>query len=320
MLTKLIPETAVFIDGDWLHFTARRLRQEIDYTNLWEILHEYFGNEAPIYFFGSWDSQNKEQTEFLVSLRDLGYLVEVTKIKKRKKVITVKGLDVRLAVRAATLQSETKTVVIITGDSDFIPLVEILKEQGKNIVISTLPASSHSLVNVANSFLNLDRLLRKTKNGEKVSQYKIKTIPPKSMYIKKGEYYTPYLVVRELFLSAKTEIILIDWYINDQVLQMVHILSNKIRIRIITNRISPTDFCVQVSKLRNEGYQLSVQKSNVFHDRYLCVDGEWWHSGHSFKDLGGKDSMINKIDDPAALKKLQERVQEEIKVAQDLCV
>lgn len=251
----------------------------------------------------------KSKQSFLFFLRDLGYLVEVAEITKRKEVITVKGLDVRLAVRAAILPPETKTIVLISGDGDFIPLVEILRQHGKNVIVATLPASSHALVNAANDFLNLERLLRKTGNGEKISQNKIKitkVTPPKSLYIKKGEYFEPYLIVRELFLSAKTEIVLIDSYINDQVLQMVHLLPNQISVRIITNRISPADFCLQVAKLRNEGYQISVQKTNVFHDRFLCVDGEWWHSGHSFKDLGGKDSMISKVDDQAALKQLRE--------------
>lgn len=320
MSDQFIVETAVFIDGDWLHFTALRLRQEIDYAKLWVILHEYFGEEAPVYFIGSRDPQNKDQTEFLFFLRDLGYLVEVAEITKRKEVITVKGLDVRLAVRAATLPPETKNVVLITGDSDFIPLVEILKQHGKNVVVATLPASSRALVNAADRFLNLERLLRNSKNDDRVSHNKKKIIPPKSLYIEKGEYFAPYLAVRELFLAAKSEIILIDWYVNDQVLQMVHLLSNQIKTRIITNRISPADFCIQVAKLRNEGYQLTIQKSNAFHDRFLFVDGEWWHSGHSFKDLGGKDSMINKLDDLAAIKKLQERVQQEIIVAQELCL
>lgn len=320
MLNQLIPETAVFIDGDWLYFTSRRLRQEIDYSNFLAVLHERFGNESPIYFIGSHDPQNKEQTEFLIFLRDLGYLVEVTKISKRKDVITVKGLDVRLAVRAATLPPETKTIILISGDSDFLPLIEILQQHGKTVVVATLPASSRALVSAANGFLNLERLLRKPKNGEKAFQHKTKIIPPKSFYIEKGEYLAPYLVVRELFLSAKTEIILIDWYINDQVLHMIHLLPSHIKVRIITNRISPADFCVQVAKLRSEGYQLFIQKSNAFHDRFLCVDNNWWHSGHSFKDLGGKDSMISKIDDEVSLKKLRERVQQEITTAQELCV
>src|SRR3989304_1509228 len=99
MSNQPIPETAVFIDGDWLYFTARRLHQEIDYSSFWVTLQGHFGNGTPIYFIGSHDPQNKEQTEFLVFLRDLGYLVEVAEITKRKDVITVKGLDVRLAVR-----------------------------------------------------------------------------------------------------------------------------------------------------------------------------------------------------------------------------
>jgi len=120
-------------------------------------------------------------------------------------------------------------------------------------------------------------------------------------------------------MSAKKGIILVDPYLDDQVLQMIHLLPTTISVHILANRISPADFCVQVKKLRSEGYQISVRKTNTFHDRFLCIDDEWWHSGHSFKDLGGKDSLISKVEEETALKKLRDRVEYELTNSEEYC-
>jgi hypothetical protein len=59
---------------------------------------------------------------------------------------------------------------------------------------------------------------------------------------------------------------------------------------------------VQVQKLKKDGHLIDIYKSKKFHDRFICIDNIWWHSGHSFKNLGEKDSMLNKITEEAAKK------------------
>lgn len=324
MMSDSLPEAAIFIDGDWLHYTARRIKRDVDYASLLEALREVCGNDVPVYFFGSYDPQDKAQVKFLDSLGSLGYIVEVAKLKKIKDRLTSKGLDVSLAVHAALLPAEVKTVLLISGDGDFVPLLEQLRSHGRNTIVITLPAASRKLVNASgNHFMNLERLLDNIKNGRRLPNLNADSpgvIPPKSLYVERGEYFAPYLAVRQLFKSAKKEIILIDPYVNDQVLQMVHLLPASVKVSIITNRISPSDFCVQVGKLRSEGYAVSVRRTADFHDRFLCVDGEWWHSGHSFKDLGGKDSLINRVEDEMALRKLKDRVRFQIESLGEHCV
>lgn len=101
---------------------------------------------------------------------------------------------------------------------------------------------------------------------------------------------------------------------------MIPLIPKSVSVTIISNRISPADFCVQVKKLRKEGYTISIVKSNAFHDRFLSVDNKWWHSGHSFKDLGGKDSFLSTIKDNTSLTKLMKSVQCELTNGNEYCI
>lgn len=65
--------------------------------------------------------------------------------------------DVGLAIDAVSLASKLDTVIIISGDGDFVPLVEYLKHQGCQVeVVSFGKSSSHKLIEAADDFMDLD--------------------------------------------------------------------------------------------------------------------------------------------------------------------
>ncbi len=71
--------------------------------------------------------------------------------------------DVGLAVDAIKLAPKLDTVVIVSGDGDFVPLVEYLKtNEGCQVeVISFGKSSSARLIEAADDFLDLDKNPRK---------------------------------------------------------------------------------------------------------------------------------------------------------------
>jgi uncharacterized LabA/DUF88 family protein len=322
-------QTAVFIDGDWLYYAARKLKEEVDYSRLLISLHDCFGPETPIHIFCSVDAQKKEQREFVGQLSSLGYLLHTSKLLRRKDrygnvTLVSKGLDIALAVSAMAMLDDFQTLVLLTGDSDFVPLVAEARAKNREVILITVPLASRALVQAAGKrHINLETLLRNLRHGKGIPGIKgkqPKAIPPKNMYVEKGEHFAPYLAVRQLLLSAKREIVLVDPYVDDEVLQMIPLVPKSIRISILSNRISPADFCVQVKKLRQEGYAIQIHKTKAFHDRFLGVDDQWWHSGHSFKDLGGRDSFLSQMDDEASVKKLRKRVETEIGKCKEHCI
>lgn len=321
-------KSAIFIDGDWLYHAARRLKVRVDYARLKSCLDEHFGLESPIHFFCSANSQDKKQHNFIRALVSLRYVVhpfESLRRKDRKGTVTLvgKGLDVGLAVLAMSLPDDFERIVILSGDSDFVPLVKQAKQNGREVILITIPLIARSLVEASDKqYINLESLLKNlsvNKGIPGIRGRKPIAVPPDSMYIEKGEHFTSYLVVRDLFRLAKQDIILVDPYVDDQILQMIELVPKTVQVTILSNKISPTDFCVQVQKLRKDGYTIHVFKTKEFHDRFLGVDNQWWHSGHSFKDLGGSDSVLSKFKDEVPLRKLRRRVQIEIEKGVEHC-
>jgi uncharacterized LabA/DUF88 family protein len=85
--------------------------------------------------------------------------------------------DVGLAIDAVRLSNKVDTIIICSGDGDFIPLVEYLINQGVQVEIAAFGRTTSSLLKeIANDFVDLDL---KTENillkGE---DKKVKRFPP----------------------------------------------------------------------------------------------------------------------------------------------
>lgn len=66
--------------------------------------------------------------------------------------------DVGLAVDAIKLASKLDAVILVTGDGDFVPLIEYLKNQGCQVEVASFGKSTSSrLVEVADDFIDLDK-------------------------------------------------------------------------------------------------------------------------------------------------------------------
>lgn len=289
--------TAIFIDGSWLYTTTKRINKNIDYATFFNILIKKFGAKTKIYYYGVIDPTNKQQEKFYRVLEKIGYIVHCIKLRKIGDRVIFGGLDINLAVNAMSILPSVKNFVLVSGDSDFVALLQQARQSKANTYVIALPFSTgYLLKQAADAFLNLETLIVE----RKPKILRIKTIIEKfadQNYIKKGDSFQSYIKLRDLLKSARNKIIVIDSYIDDQILVMFQLLSSGIRKIIITNtkKIAPADFSVQVQKLKNDGHLIDVYNSKRFHDRFICIDDTWWHSGHSFKNFGEKDSMFNKV-------------------------
>lgn len=106
-----------------------------------------------------------------------------------------------------------------------------------------------------------------------------------------GQIYDAYSLLIHILSEAKKEIIIIDNYAG---IELFDILKDiKCNIKIITKNTSE-----ELIKKYNKQYSnVTVIKSNSFHDRFIIIDNVLlYHSGSSFKDLGKKCFAINKIE------------------------
>ena len=103
-------------------------------------------------------TESKEGQPFFDALYNLG-------IEIREKPLQIfyggekKGdWDVGLTVDAIRLSSMVDTIIIVSGDGDYVPLVEYLKNQGKKVeVVAFGETASTKLVEAADDFMDLSK-------------------------------------------------------------------------------------------------------------------------------------------------------------------
>ncbi len=118
-----------------------------------------------------------------------------------------------------------------------------------------------------------------------------------------GQIFDAYSLLIDIFNKAKSEIIIIDNYIDKNILDILS-KTNK-TIKIITNEYNNQDY----NKYKEQYDNVELTISNVFHDRFIIIDKRiLYHCGASFKDLGKKCFEISKIDDQETLDNLLKRI------------
>ena len=98
-----------------------------------------------------------EEKPFFDALIKLGIETRVKDLQEFYGGLKKADWDVGIAVDAIRISPSVDAVVLISGDGDFVPLVEYLKNQGKRveIIAFTRSASSH-LREVADEFVDLE--------------------------------------------------------------------------------------------------------------------------------------------------------------------
>ena len=118
-----------------------------------------------------------------------------------------------------------------------------------------------------------------------------------------GQIYDAYSLMIDILNTAKNSIIVIDNYIDKNLLDILSKLNKT--VLIITNKINGND----LEKYKLQYNNLKIVINNYFHDRFIILDKKiLYHCGASFKDLGKKCFAITKIDDFNILHNLLEKI------------
>lgn len=111
-----------------------------------------------------------------------------------------------------------------------------------------------------------------------------------------GEMFDSHVFISSLIKSAKTEIILIDNYIDENTLLLFNKRINGIKLIIYTNNINK-NLKQDLEKYNSQYEQIEIKEFNLSHDRFLIIDkNEIYHVGASLKDLGKKWFAFSKLD------------------------
>ena len=102
-----------------------------------------------------------------------------------------------------------------------------------------------------------------------------------------GEEYEFYRDVKRILALAKTEVFIIDPYLNDDIFNLyADGINRSIRLRILSNNI-PASTATVAAKYAAGG-NLSLRTTAAIHDRLILIDDRAWLIGQSIKDAARK--------------------------------
>lgn len=153
----------VFIDAANVIYSLRDLGWQIDYKKLKKYF-ETYTKLVNIYFYTAYFQDDTGRKNLLEMLSRKGFIIrskEVKVIKTKDGVLHKANCDVELTMDVMSQMNEFDTAVLMTGDSDFVPLVNLIKSHNKQaVVISTRGHVAHELIEAAHNFHHFDEFKR----------------------------------------------------------------------------------------------------------------------------------------------------------------
>jgi len=149
-------KVGVFIDVQNLYHSARSLYHAR--VNFREVLKAAVGNRKLIRAFAYVvRTKTGEEKPFFEALEKLGIEMRVRDLQEFYGGAKKADWDVGIVIDAIRTSNIVDAVVIVSGDGDFIPLVEHLKSQGRQVEVMAFGRScSSKLKEAADEFIDIE--------------------------------------------------------------------------------------------------------------------------------------------------------------------
>lgn len=153
-------KVGVFIDLQNIYLALKNIEQKgkVNFTKLKEFLSK--DNEiVTMSVFTCYDPDNKPQIDFMNHIAMLGYRVVSKPLKKLPDGTIKASMDLEMAMEVMNQAPYIDEVVLVTGDGDFVPLINYLCSLGKFVkVIGPDHYTSTELIRACHSFVNLNKI------------------------------------------------------------------------------------------------------------------------------------------------------------------
>ena len=110
-----------------------------------------------------------------------------------------------------------------------------------------------------------------------------------------GQIFDAYVFIARLIRKAKKRIVVIDSYVDDSVLVQLSKRKPGVKVDIYDGKISQ-QLRQDVARHNAQYPGVTLHAYRKAHDRFLIIDEEVYHIGHSLKDLGKKLFAFSKMD------------------------
>ncbi len=131
----------IFIDVQNMFYSAKHLYgSKLNFTKLLD----YVSRGRPLVRAISYIIQTPEidQSNFITMLRSNGYEVRTKDLKQRPDGSAKGDWDMGLALDALAMADRLDVVAIVSGDGDFVDLVNFLKARGVRVEVYSFPYST----------------------------------------------------------------------------------------------------------------------------------------------------------------------------------
>ena len=121
-----------------------------------------------------------------------------------------------------------------------------------------------------------------------------------------GQIYDAYSKILDIFKSAKNELVIIDSYADNTLLDIIKRLNVKVTVITKPNNLLTKQ---DLEKYNKQYHNLNVKYDNTFHDRYFILDNNTvYHCGASINRIGYKTFSVTLISDCDMCKTLMKKV------------
>lgn len=192
-----------------------------------------------------------------------------------------------VAMLASVLRSDTAIQVSIKIIDAFVAMRKFLMNNAK-IFMEIDSIKRHQIesdMRIGNNEKKIDEVLSlMEKNNTEVTQG----------IFSEGQIFDAYVFVLNLIRKSKSEIILIDNYIDETVLTMLDRRNEDVSATIYTAHFSDK-LKLALEKHNSEYRPISIVSYNKSHDRFLIIDDDVYLVGASIKDMGKKMFGFSKL-------------------------
>ncbi|MFH0804987.1 MAG: NYN domain-containing protein [Patescibacteria group bacterium] len=161
MIDRKDQRVGVFVDVQNLYYSGRHLYGRK--VNFGEILKSAVGGRKLIRAIAYViKAQNPDEQKFFEALEQEGFEVKMKDLQVFYGGNRKGDWDIGIAMDAIRLSSKLDVVVLVTGDGDFVPLVEYLQNHGQFVeVVAFTESASSQLVREVDKFTDLSQQSRK---------------------------------------------------------------------------------------------------------------------------------------------------------------
>jgi len=143
-------KSIIFIDGNNFYHNLKKVinkPKEIDFNKLSKLICSKFNLDlVEIRYYNSVPKKSKEENyekhlRFLEELKKDRIIVNTRELHGKGEYKREKGIDILIAVdmiNKCLIKNECDVCILITGDADFLPVMQIIKDSKKEAIISSV--------------------------------------------------------------------------------------------------------------------------------------------------------------------------------------